>query len=343
MKEIYKMTSEGSVLDVEVSCFDSYQGQTPRPVNLLNWLQSDKYADQIIKLRQIKNKQERDRIKAGLPAITVSGLFHPKRGTQYLFQHSGLICIDINYKDNRHIQNYDQLKEQIFNIEHIAYASLSASGKGYFAIIPIRYPECHAFHFNALEADFSRLGIVIDKAPKSVASLRGCSYDTKNLFRKKSIIYNNILYTNKLLKRKSNIECMGKRQSPNHYSHSFPNKNVFSTKARVEATIQSILSNKIDVTNHEPDWFILACSLANEFGEPGRDYFHAISQFHPKYDIGETNQKYTRALISQYMQIGIGSFFKIAGQYLQIGIGLGWGILIVMLFFRSMWLPFNYL
>ena len=317
---IDRMISNRSVLDVEVSCFSSYKGKDPRPVNLLAWLQSDQYADRILELRQIKDKQKRDQLKATLPAVTVSGLFFPRRGAKYLFQHSGLICIDIDYKDNQHIRNYDQLKEQLFNLEHVAYAGLSASGKGYFLIIPIRYPECHAFHFNALEDDFNRLGIVIDKAPKSVASLRGCTYDTNNLFRKKGIIYNNILYTNsKLLKIKNNnIKGMGKGQSPNQYSHAYPNINAISTtKERVEATIQAITHHKIDITIKEPDWFILACSLANEFGEYGRDYYHSISQFHSKYNVTETNQKYTRALISQYLKIGIGSFFKIAGQYLQ--------------------------
>ena len=42
-----------SVLDVEVSCFRSYAGTKPKPVNLLTWLTSDKYADQIQALRTL--------------------------------------------------------------------------------------------------------------------------------------------------------------------------------------------------------------------------------------------------------------------------------------------------
>ena len=55
--------SNRSVLDVEVSCFASYQGKEPRSVNLLTWLHSDKYADEVLQLRCIQDKRERDRIK----------------------------------------------------------------------------------------------------------------------------------------------------------------------------------------------------------------------------------------------------------------------------------------
>ncbi|MBK8194570.1 MAG: hypothetical protein IPK76_15650 [Lewinellaceae bacterium] len=64
-----------SVLDVEVSCFGSYLGRQPKSVNLLAWLRSDKYADKIRALRALQDKVARDRIKAALPAITVSGVF----------------------------------------------------------------------------------------------------------------------------------------------------------------------------------------------------------------------------------------------------------------------------
>jgi hypothetical protein len=128
-----------SVLDIEVSCFRSYAGKEPRPVNLLHWLQSDKYAHQIQELRRLDDKDKRDKIKASLPAITVSGTFHPTRKEEHLVKHSGLVCIDIDWKGNEHISNFNSLKEQLFHIENVAYAGLSASGKGFFLIIPIAY------------------------------------------------------------------------------------------------------------------------------------------------------------------------------------------------------------
>jgi hypothetical protein len=116
----------------------------PRPVNLLTvGCTSDKYAHQIQTLRSLEDKVRRDRIKASLPAITVSGSFHPSRKEEHLVKHSGLICIDIDLKGNEHIANFAALKEQLFHIENVAYAGLSASGKGFFLIIPIAYPKRH--------------------------------------------------------------------------------------------------------------------------------------------------------------------------------------------------------
>jgi len=40
-------------------------------------------------------------------------------------------------KGREHIANFLALKEQLFNIGNVAYAGLSASGKGFFLIIPI--------------------------------------------------------------------------------------------------------------------------------------------------------------------------------------------------------------
>ena len=318
--ELYRIMSaignKASVLDVKVSCFSSYRGKKPKPVNLLTWLQSNKYAGKIQELRKLENKKARDEIKASLPAVTVSGLFYPYRKAEYLIQHSGLICIDIDYKDNQHISNYDQLKEQLFNIEHVAYAGLSASGRGFFLIIPIQYPEWHSLHFNALENDFNQLGIVIDKAPKSVVSLRGYSSDTSKLFRKKVTTYSSILY-NADEKKKCSGYSYNKGVSRGQSHTQYPHTNIVTTQQRVEKTINIIIQNRLDVTIHEPEWFLLACAIANEFGEYGRGYFHAISQFHPKYRFSEANRKYSHALKKRYSKIGIGTFFKIVRPYLQ--------------------------
>jgi hypothetical protein len=114
-----------SVLDVEVSCFASYAGTTPKSVNLLSWLKSEKYASEIKQLRSLDDKHQRDRIKASLPAITVSGVFDPARKEENLVLHSGLICVDIDEKGNEHIENFQALKAELFNIQNVAYAGLS--------------------------------------------------------------------------------------------------------------------------------------------------------------------------------------------------------------------------
>jgi hypothetical protein len=291
-----------SVLDVKVSCFKSYKGRVPKPVNLLTWLTSDKYANEVLKLRKVEDKSQRDKIKGSLPAITVSGLFDPVRKAEYLVKHSKLICIDIDPKDNEHISNFADLKEELYNIKNVAYAGLSVSGKGFFLIIPIAYPKHHKLHFNALKKDFISLGLTVDSAPQNVVSLRGYSYDSRSLFRHDAVTYR-------------------KRFDPNYKkkptSKSIPfvfNSNIGTTKGRVEATIKQIIAKRIDITSSEPDWFRLACAFANEFGEFGRGYFHQVSQFYSGYDSTEANKKFTHALRGQFTSIRIGTFFKIVAN-----------------------------
>ena len=287
-----------SVLNVEVSCFRSYSGKTPKSVNLIKWLESDKYAKKIQALRKLKEKSARTKIKASLPAITVSGLFNPTRKEENLVQHSRLICIDVDLKGNEQISNYELLKEQLFNIENVAYAGLSASGNGFFLILPIEYPKFHKEHFAAIYQDFSNLGLAIDAAPKNVASLRGYSWDPDALFRHQATPYHKWVKQEDAEKKKV-VQVK-----------SFKASLGMDTKARVEQFIQQLVELRIDITQDEEDWWRLSCAFANEFGEEGRHYFHAISQFYPGYEHKEADKKFDNALKGKYRRIGIGTFFE---------------------------------
>lgn len=48
------------------------------------------------------------------------------------------------------------------------------------------------------------------------------------------------------------------------------------------------------------DWYNIGCSLASEFGERGRGFFHAVSQFYHndkhRYNDEETDKMYNRCL-----------------------------------------------
>lgn len=294
-----------SVLDVEVSCFRSYKGKEAKPVNLLTWLKSEKYADKIQELRKEEDKAKRDKIKATLPAITVSGIFHPTRKEENLIKHSKLICIDIDPKGNEHIQNFQDLKEELFKIKNVAYAGLSASGKGFFLIIPIAYPKRHKQHFKSIYNKFQMLfNLTIDKAPQNVASLRGYSCDHSALFRHDAIPYRNWASPRK------------QKNGNSRRFYSFPAHSM-STKEKVEAIIDHIVTNRIDITAYEPDWFRIACALASEFGGVGSQYFHKISKFHSAYDYDETEIKYLKALNNKYTSIKINTFYHIYNKFLR--------------------------
>ena len=173
---------QDSILNIEVSCFANYNTpDNPRTVNLLQWLTNPKYADKVTTIRNIADKSHRDRLKAILQAITPSGLF-TYRAKKDLIRHSGFIQIDIDQKGNEGIGNYNDLKKEICKISNIAYCGLSVSGKGYWVLIPIEQPDKHYLYWKFIENWFKDKGIIIDKAPKSVSSLRGYAYDPDGYF-----------------------------------------------------------------------------------------------------------------------------------------------------------------
>ena len=178
-----------SILDVEISCFANYETPAnPKTIKLLSWLKCSKYRMEVEGIRNIEDKGKRDELKATLPAITPSGFFS-YRAEKDLIKHSGLIQFDIDYKDNQHLGKFDELKSHICNIPNVAYCGLSVSGKGYWGLIPITYPEKHNLHFKTLQIVFRKFNITIDGSCKDVSRLRGYSYDPDGYFNHNATLF----------------------------------------------------------------------------------------------------------------------------------------------------------
>lgn len=284
-----------SVLDVEVSCYCSYYitEETPPPVtiNLLSFLKSQKHKRKVEEIRGIEDKELRDAKKALLPAVTISGIIQGNREDENL-KHNGLLQIDIDFKDNQHIANYDQLKELLSHIPNIAYCGLSVSGKGYFCIIPIAYPEKHRQHFRALQKAFKQLCINIDRSCINVSRLRGYSYDPDAYFNHQAIPL--FVYEQPKERKTSNSS----------------NLTTDDAKA-VEYCIVELEAKSIDITNSYEAWFAIGCAFANTFKEDGRDYYHSVSQFHPNYSVDATDKKYDECLKGYDYKLG--TFFYYCG------------------------------
>lgn len=154
----------------------------------MQWLKSADHSDKVKAIRATDDKEKRDELKAKLPGITPSGTFG-YRDQNKLIDHSGLIQFDIDSHDNEHLKNYSKLKEQIINISNVAYCGLSVSGRGYWGLVPIKYPDKHKAHFRALSAAFESFGMRIDQAPKNVASLRGYSFDPDGYFNHNAEVF----------------------------------------------------------------------------------------------------------------------------------------------------------
>lgn len=292
-----KAELQNSCLNVQVSAWASYfETEHPRPVNLLTWLHSPKYAPQVEAIRAAGTKAERDKLKAQLPAITPSGLFS-KREEAGLIRHSGLLQVDIDFKENTHITNYPELKAQLARLQNIAFLGLSVSGTGFWGLVPILYPEKHKAHFMALKSALLKIGILIDEKPGNVASLRGYSWDESAHFNHSAKPF-----------------ALLEEARPERYERKAATPRPQSTEAeKVEAILQQAEAARVDITSGYGAWFSIGCALANEFGEAGREYFHRISQWHPEYRAGQTDTQFTACLKQRY-RYTLGTFFELAQQ-----------------------------
>lgn len=284
-----------SILNTEISCFASCDSPIPKRINFLTWLTSDKHRDRVEHLRRIQDETLQNVLKKSLPAITPSGLFE-YRDEKHLIKHSGFLAFDIDFKDNKHIDNFADLKNEIKKIVNVAYCGLSVRGKGFWGCVPIpeSTPDIHRLRFQALEKDFKEFGINLDPSGKDVCRLRIYSWDPEPYINHQAKKYNKVY-----------------KPEPKKFSR----PSFSDTRSKVELIIREIISTGTDITGVYDDWLKIACGLANEFGESGRGYFHSISKYHPEYNITKTDRMFDEVLKHEYRKVTIASFFKIAQDY----------------------------
>jgi len=95
-----------------VSLFKNFTDSHPiGEVDVLHWLlePSSEMLNALDFIRKTDDKEVRNFIKARLPAITPSGLFSVRK-KEGLIAHSGLICLDIDAKENPAIEDWNVLK-----------------------------------------------------------------------------------------------------------------------------------------------------------------------------------------------------------------------------------------
>ena len=287
-----------SIFQNQISVYNGVTDNIGTTTSLGDFLFCKEYKGEILKLRTIANKDERNVIKRTLPQATISGVFSPTRAKNNLSQHSGLICVDIDAKDNPEIKDWERLKQDLSVLPQIAYCALSVSGKGLFVIIPLRYPQKHLLQFRQLQMDFSKMGIVIDQACSDITRLRCLSYDEHPIINEDATLYEGVYV-----------------EKPKYHSfHPYLIYKGENTLAEVAACCRKINERGIDITTSYDDWLKVGCALAT-LGENGRTLFHICSQQNAKYNVAKTDKMFTDLLRRNYQQVNIGTFFWMCKQH----------------------------
>lgn len=286
------------IFQTHISVYDGVTDNTGTRMPLGTFLFCKEYKDDILRLRAVFDKEKRNALKRSLPQATISGVFSPTRAKNNLSQHSGLICVDIDAKDNPDILDWETLKQDLSVLPQIAYCALSVSGKGLFLVIPLRYPEKHLQQFRQLQIDFRKMGIMIDSACSDITRLRCLSYDEHPIINENATLYEGVYV-----------------EKPKHKS--FPTCFIYegeNTSAEVAVCCRKIQQCGIDITASYDDWLKVGCALAT-LGESGRSLFHICSRQNAKYNAAKTDKMFTDLLRRNYQQVNIGTFFWMCKQY----------------------------
>lgn len=286
------------IFQTHISVYNGVTDNTGTRMPLGTFLFCKEYKDDILRLRAVFDKEKRNALKRSLPQATISGVFSPTRAKNNLSQHSGLICVDIDAKDNPDILDWETLKQDLSVLPQIAYCALSVSGKGLFLVIPLRYPEKHLKQFRQLQIDFRKMGIMIDSACSDITRLRCLSYDEHPIINENATLYEGVYM-----------------EKPKHKS--FPTCFIYegeNTSAEVAVCCRKIQQCGIDITASYDDWLKVGCALAT-LGESGRSLFHICSRQNAKYNAAKTDKMFTDLLRRNYQQVNIGTFFWMCKQH----------------------------
>jgi hypothetical protein len=233
---------------------------------------------------EVLNYRAGRREKTDTTCITVSGTFKQRKADK-LLEHSGLICLDIDSKD----QITDVDIEQIKRDEYVYAVHRSLSGNGFAVFVKIDGTR-HLDAFLGLEHYFlAKFLIVLDKSCKDTSRLRFVSYDPD-------------IYINKKAKQFKNY--LKKKDKPK------PKPVVVKTDFD-EMVVKAEPMNLFD--NYE-DYIRLAFALTQEFSESGRAYFHALCQSSPKYNQKQADRDYNVALQRNGTGVSIASVYYIFKQ-----------------------------
>ncbi len=255
-----------------ISQYDNVKDPNAKEVELhdfFNDIKNGRWQDQVLYIRNLKDKDDRRVEKQKCPLVTISGSFHERKDAA-IRKHSGFIAIDI---DN--IPNAETAKDLVSDDPYVYAAFLSISGKGVCLIFRIDHTR-HTDAFDGICAYlYDQYQLVVDQTGRNVSRARFISYDPHIIINEKAQLFKK--YPKKELKKKP-----------------LP-KTVF-VQSDFDRIVNEMVQRGVNICEQYSEWLSCAFALARQFGEAGRHYFHMLSAVSVKYNEDDTNRQYSTCL-----------------------------------------------
>ena len=154
-------------------------------------IQGDHCRDSVLRIRElIQNgkKEKADRIKKGLVAFTVSGVFEGGRKLSFLKTYNPLVILDIDKLDPVVLPD---LVLKIQQLDFTRMAFISPSGRGVKIIVEVDSEmKTHGMAYRQVSDFYEKeLEVKIDKSGKDITRLCFMSYDPEIYFNEESTVF----------------------------------------------------------------------------------------------------------------------------------------------------------
>jgi predicted P-loop ATPase len=253
----------------------------------LTSVKEGRWQDQVLKIRTIKDPDQRKIAKEKLPYVTICGKFS-ERKISGLVAHSGFICMDID-----HVEEIEKVKKSLRGDQYIYSCFVSVSGTGLALLFRIN-PDKHLDAFLGLqEYLYTKYGLSCDPSCKDVSRPRYVSYDP-------------FLWVNEAANRFAQYAKKEKAAAK------IPE--VVFVQSDFDTIVQEVVSRRLDVTGNYHQWLKIGFAIADKLGEGGRSYFHAVSQYSSLYSYKPADRQYSNCLKSSKTGITIATFYYYAKQ-----------------------------
>jgi predicted P-loop ATPase len=315
-----------------LSIFDKDPNDEITIERLIHLFKGYEYASEIQKIRNAKTKDNRDKLKQRLHVFTISGTFlYGGKMEENLDKPSGMICIDIDGKDNPGT-DLNAFALTMRKDPSVIMISKSASGEGLMIIHRIEVREGSApddlrLHFFELESIYKESGIVIDDACKNINRLRYATHDP-DLYAIEDPHHAEIRPLPKPIQRRDPVTATPTKTPTNltQTPTTAPDKENRYTRPRkpsvfdydeedlrfalmdVNAKGMDVpleMANRYGGTRHT-NWIRMGHALTN-FGESGRAYFHDISRHYSNYTPEKTDKKWDELSKGSRGSVSLGS------------------------------------
>lgn len=297
-------------LETEISYFSSIRDVEPTTkISLLTLFNNTSYPrpnekDLIWKCRS--TDPEKSAIaKSNLPAVTLSAVLKTRKADvpmeDKLESYTGLIQIDLDK-----VEDIPGLKAKLEQDPYTVFVCISPSGTGIKTAIISPSIEQHQQVFLDAEKYFlDKYKTKIDPSVKDIGRVMFLTVDP-DLYVKPEEDW--IYFKTATEQPKPQAVGLVRLNKP-------IKKVEYQSSHEIESLIQTIEQNQIDITSNRGDWLKIAFALINEYSEEGREYFHRISKFYPKYSRTETDKFYSDLMKANRGKVGINTLFWIGQNH----------------------------